>query len=269
MISLAGFVVGFFYLEETSKVRLNAAGKRYHAVSAKKMDQEEEVVVNYDGGALEKQETFCDEEARLNSFTPSSDCVGCCSSNNDFVSRSIQGQDSETTIGSSIHDDNSVEECIEISENVNTHYLGIKVKTEDISPSSSFPLSRPSIISICGYTMISFFNIIFDETFALWMVSPLFQGGLGYGSNEIGMVLSMMGLGKKARRGGEEMCEGTIIRRLKKLYFFSSHPLVSTLDLPYNPRSPRFTFHLPLHTPNLHIPLPLLPHSLQRDCHGR
>jgi hypothetical protein len=41
---------------------------------------------------------------------------------------------------------------------------------------------------------LAFFNIIYDEVFALWMVTPAETGGMGYSSNDIGFCLAIMGV---------------------------------------------------------------------------
>ena len=42
--------------------------------------------------------------------------------------------------------------------------------------------------------MLSFQNIILDEVFSLWTVSPIAKGGLNFTSNDIGLCLSVNGI---------------------------------------------------------------------------
>ena len=55
-------------------------------------------------------------------------------------------------------------------------------------------ISWASITVIQGYALLSFVNIIFDEVFSLYMVSPLIYGGLETTSTTIGSVLSIIGV---------------------------------------------------------------------------
>ncbi|KAJ2998378.1 hypothetical protein HDV02_004593 [Globomyces sp. JEL0801] len=53
-------------------------------------------------------------------------------------------------------------------------------------------MGSDSIACIISYGLLAFQNIIFDEVFSLWAVAPI-GDGLKFSSNDIGMVLSIMG----------------------------------------------------------------------------
>lgn len=79
---------------------------------------------------------------------------------------------------------------------------------EEITTKTGNLIETSSIWIICGYSFLSFFNLMFDEVFSLWMVTPLiygkyfssfpyidlFLGGLSYTSKDVGQILSIMGL---------------------------------------------------------------------------
>ncbi|KAJ3307522.1 hypothetical protein HDU76_004596 [Blyttiomyces sp. JEL0837] len=58
---------------------------------------------------------------------------------------------------------------------------------------SKSAITPAAIAAIVGYAMLSFQNIIFEETFSLWSVTPPADGGLGFQSSHIGICLSLMG----------------------------------------------------------------------------
>ncbi|KAJ1566578.1 hypothetical protein HK405_009260 [Cladochytrium tenue] len=63
-------------------------------------------------------------------------------------------------------------------------------------PTAKRPRSRltsTSVAAVAAYATISFLNIIFDETFSIWSVTPPRDGGLGFTSLDIGTSLSLMG----------------------------------------------------------------------------
>ena len=47
---------------------------------------------------------------------------------------------------------------------------------EEITTKTGNLIETSSIWIICGYSFLSFFNLMFDEVFSLWMVTPLIYG---------------------------------------------------------------------------------------------
>ncbi|KAJ3223538.1 hypothetical protein HDU81_009132 [Chytriomyces hyalinus] len=67
---------------------------------------------------------------------------------------------------------------------------------ETLQASTELPASRfeaKSVIAIGAYAMFSFQNIILEEVFSLWVVSPPEDGGLGYTPTDVGICLSILG----------------------------------------------------------------------------
>ncbi|KAJ3234076.1 hypothetical protein HDU78_006042 [Chytriomyces hyalinus] len=67
---------------------------------------------------------------------------------------------------------------------------------ETLQASTELPATRfeaKSIIAIGAYAMFSFQNIILEEVFSLWVVSPPEDGGLGYTPSDVGICLSILG----------------------------------------------------------------------------
>ncbi|TPX48499.1 hypothetical protein CcCBS67573_g10201 [Chytriomyces confervae] len=67
---------------------------------------------------------------------------------------------------------------------------------ETLQAYTELPASRfeaKSIIAIGAYAMFSFQNIILEEVFSLWVVSPPEDGGLGYTPSDVGICLSILG----------------------------------------------------------------------------
>ncbi|KAI8614029.1 major facilitator superfamily domain-containing protein [Chytriomyces sp. MP71] len=91
------------------------------------------------------------------------------------------------SIGSSTRASSStafdVEDRSDISER--TTLLGTQSETR-------LSIGKPSALAITGYTMLAFENIILDEVFNLWVVTPREDGGLGYSSADVGISLSLV-----------------------------------------------------------------------------
>eukprot|EP00842_Homolaphlyctis_polyrhiza_P001507 jgi/Hompol1/2357/HPOL_005965-RA len=64
---------------------------------------------------------------------------------------------------------------------------------DNATESNFLYIGWPAVAAISGYGLLSFQNIIYDETFPLWAVT-LPPDGLGFSSHDIGTCLSIMGV---------------------------------------------------------------------------
>ncbi|KAI9335685.1 major facilitator superfamily domain-containing protein [Obelidium mucronatum] len=129
VVSLIGFVIGFFFMEET-----NGKLARATAVGMRLATEEESPC----GGSSREGSTSCLE-----------------------IEDSVPQQDPCQT-------DSSIE------------------------PSAA-KFGKAALMSIMAYALLAFQNIILDEVFSLWIVTGSEDGGLGYNSAEVGIVLSIIG----------------------------------------------------------------------------
>ncbi|KAJ3216068.1 hypothetical protein HDU67_009948 [Dinochytrium kinnereticum] len=140
IISLTGFTVGFFFLEETSQT------SGAYAPLPTRDDVEAKSIPAHVIG---------DRDADLEN-------EGCSSTRPTILRTSRTNSSSATGARDSVFTqvNELVDECDEMEEKV----------TE--GPKASF-IGYAAIHAIVGYGMLSFQNIIFDETFSLWVVTPL------------------------------------------------------------------------------------------------
>ncbi|TPX37689.1 hypothetical protein SmJEL517_g00556 [Synchytrium microbalum] len=108
--------------------------------------------------------------------------------------------------------------------------------TKTGKPDALWSIGSVAKKTIFAYSMLSFQNIMLDEVFSLWTVTPPRDGGLGFTSTDIGFSLSIMGvvtlicqLGlypSLSRRFGA----ATLYRIAMPCYIFVflAYPLVST-----------------------------------------
>ncbi|KAJ3114597.1 hypothetical protein HDU96_001899 [Phlyctochytrium bullatum] len=162
IISMIGFFIGFFYLEETSVKRgAYAPVPTDESIESKPAPSHEE--------DEEHEDIFDDNEIQRTVRVDPRD---------DTLRESVFTHVNEPSGSSSAGRD--VEEA------------GAKAEREAAMTTSSF-IGWNAVYAIFGYGLLSFQNIIFDETFSLWVVTPPGDGGLGFTSSDIGFCLSLMG----------------------------------------------------------------------------
>ncbi|KAJ3177700.1 hypothetical protein HK101_010201 [Irineochytrium annulatum] len=235
VISLIGFVVGYFCLEETlpSKSKVGyfpvpADEERAGLLARGHEEEEDEAEVaassffnNGDNLArgLEglRDDSDDDERARESILTQVFQTRGARSADPDLISVN----DESAGCGSLTLRGDSPERATRCSrDSVSTQVLrtkraedvGLLIQVENDDGCGSHveknvggmekkagerPLlgvGRPAVVAIVGYGLLSFQNIIFDETLSLWVVSPIKEGGLNFTASDIGGCLSLMGI---------------------------------------------------------------------------
>ncbi|KAI9355683.1 major facilitator superfamily domain-containing protein [Zopfochytrium polystomum] len=166
-ISMIGFTVGFFYLEETLP--------RLRGYTAVRTDDE--------------------IAGREEAASPGvSDCDTLSTSPNHTERRCSSGaidRDSVATV-TEYEQEFSIEDAHSAVEAHNTDAVCCRT-SDGCQTEEKRLLSEASVRVITGYSLLAFLSIIFDETLSLWSVTSPSHGGLGFTSSDIGFCLSLMG----------------------------------------------------------------------------
>ncbi|KAJ3081493.1 hypothetical protein HK102_002310, partial [Quaeritorhiza haematococci] len=266
LISITGFVIGFFYLEETSenacaRRRLKNLGKCKMGAEGGEEDdllpRISAVSASSEGTIAERSSTTsmggcggCGRRCRTGSMGGggeqrcSTTSLGCRDGDPMVVSDDEEevvdgdvagcgcesegeGRESQVTVNEAIRRSRG---CRTSKENTgllrsvrqtygtiatsssslgneiadgkkNNRKKGLEAEAEDDEGTEEGKTKRTgccgigiaSVYSIWGYASLSFMNIMFEECFTLWIVTPVVDGGLGFTSTSIGFVLSIMG----------------------------------------------------------------------------
>ncbi|KAJ3076323.1 hypothetical protein HDU98_004307 [Podochytrium sp. JEL0797] len=203
-VSLVGFGIGFFYMEET-----NPRIKGYVAVGVEVHcggDELEEgtgcgVVESVTGcgstenGARCGRDVFEQGKLKGRVLDPERDAANARTSVETMVvgesSASLSVLEIEDTTNACCHNHPPTQLRRENPE------LGSSLTAAIEPDSNSYPTSSfnsSSIMSIIAYTLLALHTITLDEAFSLWIVSPPIDGGLGYSSSDVGIALSLIGV---------------------------------------------------------------------------
>ncbi|KAJ3411113.1 hypothetical protein HDV05_002722 [Chytridiales sp. JEL 0842] len=220
-VSMTGFVIGFFYLEETKPME----GGYVPLPESERDDVEGETGCgetddgdNVEGvkkrNAINWQETLRSAELGIEDVDDIQVGEGShIATSSSVLYRSISAQYTETandtrdSVSTALNPSTprasqttsptrSFKKRISITETqqrVNDDN-DIERMAKDLGQrKEGWRFNRAVVRSILGYGLLAFQCIIFDETFSLWSVTPSYNGGLGFSSSDIGIVLSLMG----------------------------------------------------------------------------
>ncbi|KAJ3208742.1 hypothetical protein HK099_008651 [Clydaea vesicula] len=182
-----GYIVGYFNLEETSRRHNKNIYRRIPTLSNDEYCQQIKTATLTQSEVSNNpsdQNEFLSFQQDLNLSCTSKSFSQSTLEEEDGLKTNLLNEDSGSLV--EIFDDHENEVCVE-------HFSDFKNEEKSAVKDSEI-ISRNSIKCITGYGLLSLFNIIFDEIFALYMVAPSHDGGLEYASNDIGMCLSIMGI---------------------------------------------------------------------------
>lgn len=204
-VSLIGFAVGYFYLEE-SLVKLRRRRQQQPDADHSVADEFMNIMLAADeesnGGERPISTPLNDERASMVSVSEraSSRYTTVSShSRHSLISQSVFNLDQEDDAQSL--DLRPVSRSSESASN----YQSIGAYTDDderllsdqvSTASSGRPISvfRAACATITGYTILAFTQITFQETYVLWCQTDRKYGGLSWSSAEVGTSLAMAGV---------------------------------------------------------------------------
>ncbi|KAJ3131443.1 hypothetical protein HK100_006347 [Physocladia obscura] len=167
-VSLVGFVVGFFLLEETNPKRQIQIGG-YIAVN--------EVIGETGCGIFENNCQIGNEQP--DAFRNSISTLDGGSGRSDSSGRSSSQRLSSN--------------CLDIEDDLRNHCSVSSLEPVQQESGIFNAIDKKARQAIIAYSLLAFQNIILDEVFSLWIVTPTRDGGLGYDSAQVGVVLSIIG----------------------------------------------------------------------------
>ncbi|KAJ3017433.1 UNVERIFIED_CONTAM: hypothetical protein HDU68_011688 [Siphonaria sp. JEL0065] len=175
-VSLVGFVIGYFYMEETNEKLVKREGEGLCEEGCEVAQER----VSGDGN--EFKDTW--KGKRIQQAN---------------VRDSVDTMVEEDRVGSSSRCGSLT--CLEIEDSESRGIQGVcqrNLSANEITATAVIDEPPPRFgkaakMSILAYTLLAFQNIILEEVFSLWIVTGPDDGGLGYSSAEVGIVLSIIG----------------------------------------------------------------------------
>ncbi|ORY45215.1 major facilitator superfamily MFS-1 [Rhizoclosmatium globosum] len=166
-VSFIGFLVGFFYMEETNP-KFRQEG--YIAVNSCQSEGQETGC-----GLLRDEESGLGKKKTIRSNEP-----------RDSVQTVVEGEGSS----SALEIEDSSQDCIH-RDSFDSDINQSNLDNLDNLPQNAF--GKAAVMNIIAYALLAFQNILLDEAFSLWIVTSPEDGGLGYDSAQVGVVLSIIG----------------------------------------------------------------------------
>ncbi|KAJ3062027.1 hypothetical protein HDU99_005357, partial [Rhizoclosmatium hyalinum] len=104
----------------------------------------------------------------------------------DSVQTVVEGEGSS----SALEIEDSSQDCIH-RDSFDSDINQSNLDNLDNLPQNAF--GKAAVMNIIAYALLAFQNILLDEAFSLWIVTSPEDGGLGYDSAQVGVVLSIIG----------------------------------------------------------------------------
>ncbi|KAI8617269.1 major facilitator superfamily domain-containing protein [Chytriomyces sp. MP71] len=182
-VSLIGFVVGFVFLEETNKqIETPVSESGYIAVATESTSEEQfendatSCVADLHLDPPKLVKAHVSESMRESILTMVSESRNSLT---EFGGAPVSGSPGSSALNIEV-DDTSNE-----TQGEGFGRLGL--------PQLPPAFGRDSVIATITYSMLAFQNIVLEEAFSLWVVTPPEDGGLGYQPPDVGICLSIIG----------------------------------------------------------------------------